>query len=49
MPIPNKAFIEGFGGTLGGIFLPRVCDLKIKIKTEIFFSNGKYQIKISHP
>ena len=28
MPIPSRALIDGFGGTFGGTFLPRLCDLE---------------------
>ena len=36
MPIPSKAFIEGFGGTLGGIFFPRLCDYVVVRYIELF-------------
>ena len=36
IPIPSKAFIGGFGVTLGGIFFPNVCDCEVVSYIELF-------------
>ena len=36
LPIPSKAFIGGFGVTLGGIFFPNVCDCEVVSYIELF-------------